>query len=84
MLLRFKIWPRCVVLNSVQFHRHFGIEICFEMLLNFDMMYVKTKNMFMLVFFLHTAWNFVLGNIVSKYIPDEESSNRFFASASPA
>ena len=29
MILRFKIWPRCVVLNSLQFHKHFGIEICF-------------------------------------------------------
>ena len=25
MVLRFKIWPRCVALNSLQFHKHFGI-----------------------------------------------------------
>ena len=27
MLLRFKILPKCVVLNSLQFHKHFGIEM---------------------------------------------------------
>ena len=26
MLLPFKIWPRCVVLNSIQFHKHFGTD----------------------------------------------------------
>ena len=34
---RFKInWPRCVVFNSLLFHKHFGIKICFLMLLNLD------------------------------------------------
>ena len=33
MLLRFKIWPRCVVLNSLQFHKHFRIENCFWILI---------------------------------------------------
>ena len=37
MLWSFKIWPRWVVLYSLQFHKHFGIEICFFMLLNFEM-----------------------------------------------
>ena len=33
----FKIWPRSVVLNPLQFHKHFTIEICYLLLLNFDM-----------------------------------------------
>ena len=26
----FNIWPGCVVLNFLQFHEHFEIEICFQ------------------------------------------------------
>ena len=44
MLLGFQIWPRSVVLNPLQFHKHFGIEICYLLLLNFDMTSVKTTN----------------------------------------
>ena len=44
MLLGFKIWPKSVVLNPLQFHKHFGIEICYLLLLNFDMTSVKTTN----------------------------------------
>lgn len=39
-----KLWPTCVVLNSLQCHKHFEIEICFLMLLNFDdMIWRKCK-----------------------------------------
>ena len=44
MFLRFKILPRCVVLNSLKFRKRFGIKICCLMLLNFDMTYEQTKN----------------------------------------
>ena len=40
----FKIWPRSVVLNPLKFHKHFGIEICYLLLLNFDMTSVETTN----------------------------------------
>ena len=33
----FKTWPRGVVLDSLQFYKHFDIEIRFLVLLNFDM-----------------------------------------------
>ena len=49
MLLGFKIWPRSVVLNPLQFHKHFGIEICYLLLLNFDMTSMKTTNTCMLL-----------------------------------
>ena len=32
----YKIWPRGVVLDSLQFYKHFDIEICILVLLNFD------------------------------------------------
>ena len=44
MVLCFINLPRCVVLNCLQFHEHFGMEIYCLMLLNFDMTKVKTKN----------------------------------------
>ena len=52
MPLRLNIWPRCVLINSLQFHVHFGIEICCLMLLNFDMTLVKTKN-FLVYWLIH-------------------------------
>ena len=62
MLLGFKTWSRSVALNPLQFHKHFGIKICYLLLLNFDMTSVKTTNNNLGVFFFHTCYHFVVKN----------------------
>ena len=48
MFLHFKIWPRCVVLNSLQFHKHFGIKICC-LSANQEYMYMYSRFVYMYV-----------------------------------